>query len=176
MSENSGGSAFLYVRRGTEVNGPFPRRLVLQRLVLGRVRLDDELSADALWWEPAASFLEEAGPPGEGIAPVEPDLTDWTEERREAWLRWIDERSGYERRTGPPPPGLPPRGPDRRGETPVRRKALFGPSRMDERPGWVRPVALVLVLVALIALGGWWLPSTALRLPPLAGTEAGRAR
>jgi hypothetical protein len=103
-------------------------------------------------------------------------MQDWTEERRQAWLRWIDERSGYERRTGPPPPDAPARGPDRRDTRDGRRQALFGPSGSESRPGWVAPLAAVLVLVAVIAFMRWWLPSSAPRVPALAGPDAVRAQ
>jgi hypothetical protein len=176
MSAGLRDGAFLYVRRGNDVSGPFARRLVLQRLALGRIRPDDELSGDGVSWEPAEGFIEEAGPPLGGTPPEEPGMQDWTEERRQAWLRWIDERSGYERRTGPPPPEAPARGPDRRDTRDGRRQALFGPSGSESRPGWVAPLAAVLVLVAVIAFMRWWLPSSAPRVPALAGPDAVRAQ
>jgi hypothetical protein len=149
---------------------------VLQRLALGRIRPDDELSGDGLGWEPAESFLDEAAPPLDGVPSGEPGLQDWTEERRQAWLRWIDERSGHERRTGPPPPDAPPRGPDRRDTPDGRRQSLFGPGQQPARAGWVAPLAAVLVLVAVIALMRWWLPSAAPRMPALVVPDAARNR
>lgn len=163
MNEAPPDTGPLYVKRGDTVNGPFARRVVLHRLVLGSVRPDDQLSPDGMQWHPASRYREEAerslaNQPAPEPAP-EPGDDDWNEERRAARLRWIDERSGRDRRGGPPPPGFPPRGPDRRGQ-PAPRQALFAPARENRKVRWIAPLAAILLVVATIAVMRWWLPST----------------
>jgi hypothetical protein len=83
-----------YVRRGGEIQGPFPAGLVRRYVLLGRIHEGDELSADRQSWAPLESYpelgnQEQTSQGADGT---------WEHQRQRARLRWEDERSGLDRR------------------------------------------------------------------------------
>lgn len=105
-----------YTRRGDQVNGPFPAGLISRYILLGRIRLDDELSTDRETWRPVSEV-------GELIPDVlEADANDSrAQERLKAARRWADERlkdRRGERGEGPPAEGSRRRASDRRQPEP----------------------------------------------------------
>lgn len=166
----------LYVRRGDKVTGPFARPLVLQRLALGRIRPDDELSPDALTWRRAEEFLNEGDSAGPQMPSGEPPVVNWRKERQAAWLRWIDERGGQDRRTAAWPAHFSPRGPDRRDPSGAGRRALFRPAGVSRRSAWLVPLAAVVAVVAVLVIMRWWLPETRVAVPVLTSPEARHSR
>jgi hypothetical protein len=93
-------AAALYVKRGESIGGPFARGLLERHLELGRLAGSDLLGVDRTHWWPADSILalEESLPAEAAMSPGAATDLDWTEERRRARRRWIDERSGTDRR------------------------------------------------------------------------------
>lgn len=82
-----------YVRRGSEVRGPFHSGLIKRFLVLGRLREGDQVSVDKQRWTPIARVPE--------LLPVTvPAETDdpRVRERLVAAKRWADERFNQDRR------------------------------------------------------------------------------
>lgn len=84
-----------YVRRGAEIQGPFPAEFIRRFALLGRVRRDDELSTDRANWRPLAA-LPELGAEGLLRARTGPDPD---EQRLVLLRRWEDERDGRDRRS-----------------------------------------------------------------------------
>ncbi len=91
-----------YIRRGTEISGPFPSKLISRDWLLGRFQATDEASSDQVFWAPLDA-IPELRPKIGGIkyrvvgsadAPL-----DWVSERRAAALRWMDERHKRDRRS-----------------------------------------------------------------------------
>jgi len=90
-----------YVRRGEQISGPFPAKLISRDWMLGRFLSTDEASSDQVFWAPLDA-IPELRPHIGGIkyrvvgtadAPL-----DWVGERRAAALRWVDERHQRDRR------------------------------------------------------------------------------
>ncbi|TPW14069.1 MAG: pentapeptide repeat-containing protein [Halothiobacillaceae bacterium] len=82
-----------YVRRGEQISGPFPVKLIAQRLLLKRIRFDDEVSVDQATWQTVAQTPE--------LIPsvLQADQHDpRVKERLAAAIRWADDRSGRDRR------------------------------------------------------------------------------
>lgn len=77
-----------YLRRGDAVEGPFPSALVGRFVILGRIRMADELSRDLQTWTPLAQ-LPELIPE---VARADPD-DPVARQRLSAARRWEDERS-----------------------------------------------------------------------------------
>ncbi|NOY62424.1 MAG: pentapeptide repeat-containing protein [Gammaproteobacteria bacterium] len=84
-----------YVRRGSKVEGPYVEGLIRRRILLGRIRMDDELSDDQHLWR-LVSELPELAPATVAAADDDP----YGQERLAAAMRWADERSGENRRSG----------------------------------------------------------------------------
>lgn len=91
-----------YIRRGDEISGPFPAKLISRDWLLGRFQATDEASNDQVFWAPLDT-IPELRPKIGGIkyrvvgtadAPL-----DWVRERRAAALRWVDERHKRDRRS-----------------------------------------------------------------------------
>ncbi|MDA8384395.1 MAG: pentapeptide repeat-containing protein [Betaproteobacteria bacterium] len=88
-----------YVQAGRQIEGPFPARVVRERLLLGRLLPGSLVSVDGEAWAPAIDFdplipMEwhlERRPPDE-------DARRWRGERLAAAQRWADERRARERR------------------------------------------------------------------------------
>ncbi len=77
----------LYVRKNDKVHGPFPPKQISQSLLLGRFRLNDEVSEDQETWVTIQSRQE--------LVPevLQGDLSDeQMQERLKAARRWADER------------------------------------------------------------------------------------
>ncbi|MBD3609869.1 MAG: pentapeptide repeat-containing protein [Gammaproteobacteria bacterium] len=77
----------LYTRRGEEISGPFPAGQITRYILLGRVRLDDELSEDQISWKRVSGW--------DNIVPDVLNLDMSIPENREkleAAKRWADER------------------------------------------------------------------------------------
>ncbi|MBL4852132.1 MAG: pentapeptide repeat-containing protein [Gammaproteobacteria bacterium] len=83
-----------YIRRKGVVTGPFPVGLIERYVVLGRVSVKTELSADNAHWAVCGEWPEWVA----YIADFK--LTHESEEHIEALRRWEDERGGYDRRMG----------------------------------------------------------------------------
>ena len=83
-----------YVRRAGEVRGPFAAAQVARYIVLGRVRLGDEVSRDGTAWVPLGSRSELLPA---GLEELSNEDTLWRLRLRE------DERSGVDRRAGQVP-------------------------------------------------------------------------
>jgi len=71
-----------YIRRQGEVTGPFNGSVIMNHLIVGRLSMDDEVSADGKQWLPLAQ---------------QPDLHPDTESEDKAKRR-MDERTGVDRR------------------------------------------------------------------------------
>lgn len=147
-----------YTRRGEEVRGPFPTGLVCRYVLLGRVRLEDEVSADGERWRRVEEVPE--------LIPqvMKADLSDPVARARlEAARRWADERQRERRRAqAPPPHGRDQRsGRDRRAPEPPELVALRQRRARRERPAPVREprwaVPLIVLLSAAGLIGGGWL-------------------
>ncbi len=83
-----------YTRRGTVVQGPFPAGLIRRYVILGRIRVGDELSRDLATWTPLED-LPELIPDFVQDAHDDPRM----QRRLIAAKRWEDERRYEERRT-----------------------------------------------------------------------------
>lgn len=98
-----------YIRRGSEISGPFPAKLISREWLLGRYQATDEASSDQVFWAPLEAVAELQPRVGEikyrmvGTADAP---RDWVSERRAAALRWGDERHRPDRRN-PPDTKLP---------------------------------------------------------------------
>jgi hypothetical protein len=146
-----------YVRRAEEVRGPFPAAQVARHIILGRVRLGDEVSRDRVAWVPLGDRPELLP---QAVREASDEDTLWRLRLRE------DERSGVDRRAGQVvPPEIAERrsGRERRQPEPealVRRRRnrteyVQGlrrqtPSRRG-RVVWVG-LALALIVVAAAAV------------------------
>jgi len=160
------GTFALYVRKAGVVTGPFARGWLERLRDLGRIRPEDELSADGETWLSAGKILSTSethsiAPPADADQDGEP--IDWELERRRARLRWIDERSGRDRRDAQTAAG-PVEG---RSGTDRRMTPAFGfghgwyaaTGQDTDGPSRRQSIAIVLGLViVIVALGlGLWL-------------------
>ncbi len=81
-----------YSRREGVIRGPFTAELVTRYLLLGRIRLNDELSTDRTSWSPADSFADML--PSEVV-----NLGSWEDYQRLVEARMqVDERKSERRR------------------------------------------------------------------------------
>lgn len=90
--EREGITGSWYTRREGIVRGPFATGDITRYILLGRIRLDDELSRDRGSWAPAGTLT--------GLLPHEMlNITSWEDYQRyiEARMR-VDERRGERRR------------------------------------------------------------------------------
>jgi len=143
-----------WVRRGGEVRGPFVTGLVRRHVLLGRIRLDDEVSQDREVWRRVGEVdalvpdeVRDPGPDGERLL--------------QARLR-EDERSPGDRRRRRPAdaPGRERRrGVDRRAPEPdplVKGRHVWARTlqeRYRARPRYTAQLALLVGLVAVLAVG-----------------------
>ena len=150
-----------FVRHGGRVSGPFPAKLVRQDFMLGRFHATDEASIDRVQW---AQIQE--------IPELQPHITqiknrivgtadaplDWERERREAALRWIDERYQRDRRDqeGAQAIDTNRRGLDRRlqPESPewIELRQRHATSELELKQRRERFVGIGIVLLVLLAL------------------------
>lgn len=133
-----------YVKRGSEVRGPFRWALIERYVALGRIRDGDRLSADGVSWERMGALRERLGDAASEHARAD--------ERR-------GERRGPEGAECAPAPGR--RGKDRRRAEPAavlerrRRSERIWDSLTPQRDGGKGPllgIAGVLVVVVLLAV------------------------
>lgn len=109
-----------YIKRGEDVEGPYPGGLISRYILVGRIKPDDQLSVDGRSWEPVSSFPE-LKPQVLEMDPDDPEAR----QRLMAAIRWEDERSGQERREGEPPSeelAAQRRGAERRNGDPIDDK------------------------------------------------------
>ena len=151
-----------YVRRNQVVTGPFPEKVIQQHLLLGRLKIDDEVSPDVKQWHRLKEVDE--------LIPdvMKADLSDpEARERFEAARRWADERLSIDRRTVNGPTDHPERrGQERRGaedaETLAARQSkteLIVSKRRNKGPQRAATVIALAILVFLI-WGGMHTPPT----------------
>lgn len=144
-----------YVRRGDQQRGPYDTEALQRYMLLGRIRVGDELSADGRVWERLheqhplyPALLREACTP-EGL------------DRLKAVRRRIDERRPRRRIVagGMHSSPLPPHGERRRGADPflealeqrVRASsAVSGPPRAPA--AWLLPAGILLAGILFLAL------------------------
>lgn len=89
-----------FLRQGERVSGPFPAKLISHDLMLGRIHATDEASIDQVFWYPLGEvpdFKPRIQVKQRIVGPANSPL-DWYEERRQAALRWADERHSRDRR------------------------------------------------------------------------------
>lgn len=159
--------------------------------MLGRFQGSDEASIDRIEWTPI-----------QDIPDLQPHITriknrmvgsaespvDWERERREAALRWVDERRTPDRRAQQAPAELAQnrRGPDRRlqPESPEwialrERHAALEARSKQRRERFIGIVAGFIVVAGLVTYAAFhWAPVHPLKigLPPVATNCAGIAR
>lgn len=110
-----------YTRRGTVVQGPYPRGLITRYVILGRIVPGDELSEDLVHWTPLAELPQ--------LIPEIVQQDDPLGGRLAAARRWENERELRERRRALAAFGEERReGEDRRGE----EEGLRGPALRHE--------------------------------------------
>ncbi len=78
------------VRRNGQVTGPFPENLIIQHILVGRIRHDDQISMDGHFWQSVESTPEILDQLRQ-MREAEGD-PEWREERLRAILRHVDER------------------------------------------------------------------------------------
>lgn len=91
-----------YVRRGEQVQGPFPEALICRYIVLGRIVQNDALSLDSHYWRQLHELPELVDATRALIDVTESasaDDVDWKEERTKAALRWLDDRKSPDPRS-----------------------------------------------------------------------------
>lgn len=82
-----------YTRRGDEIRGPFPQGLITRYILIGRILMTDELSADQVRWLPVGDFPEVIPEPMRSD-PLNPQ----TQEKLRIARRREDEREAGDRR------------------------------------------------------------------------------
>ncbi len=153
------GPATWYIRRGNQVTGPFPHRLLVHYRELGRLKPPDEVSADGVNW----FRLDEV--PALAIQPIDDSAVavdaadvevegevDWTRERGRARRRWLEERWIPDRRTGEGGDDAEgqPRGPDRRSDPRARESVHFA---SDKTESGARNGTLVIAIAVIVGVG-----------------------
>lgn len=114
MVDQQGSGGEWYARRDGVIRGPFTDLVVTRYILLGRIRLDDELSEDRVSWQPAKSVAE--------LLPDEVrTLSSWTDYQQLVVSRLqVDERRQERRVSRPDANNLPNderrSGQDRRSE------------------------------------------------------------
>lgn len=87
-----------YIRKNGDISGPFNGSVIVNHLIIGRLDMDDEVSADKQQWLPLRNQPS-----------LHPDISDEDKARR-----YLDERTGLDRREQQQTP--PPEANQRRGE------------------------------------------------------------
>ncbi len=155
--ENSGKQPLWYVRRGDELQGPFPCGTVRRFVLLGRIRMSDEVSTDQESWK-LVSLVPDVIPPGVRKALQDGDLDSIIPDQ----LR-EDERRGRERRTSRDDLKFQERRKgERRQEEPEllqkhreSREKLYKLQEQKKRP--YIGVAITTLLIVLLIGGGLYL-------------------
>lgn len=153
MNGQSAEKALWYTRREGDVRGPYPAGQIGRYILLGRIRDTDEVSQDAVRWEPLGAHPE--------LLPPEMLDADSEEGRQRLLLARIreDERSGRDRRGGAGGrDGHDRRRLDRRAPEPEpvvrhrRARARFSQRRGGDSPTDVRVVAILAALVLALTV------------------------
>lgn len=84
-----------YTRRDEKIRGPFPPGLITRFIVLGRLQLTDEISADQIRWQPVKDIPDLIPDPLKSD-PTDPELQEYLRVAR----RREDERASGNRRRG----------------------------------------------------------------------------
>ena len=143
-----------FVRRGNKVAGPYHKGLVSRYILLGRIKLSDELSTDRENWRPVTKLPD--------LIPevMKGDMSNpMVQERLKAARRWADERDESERRDsrdGDPEHGRSRSGERRdyeelefsRGREARQRRGLGAGGRRQAMLGWVVIFTLATILSA----------------------------
>ncbi|HZP87584.1 MAG TPA: hypothetical protein VFB54_12265 [Burkholderiales bacterium] len=148
-----------YVRRNSEVRGPFPLEAIRQDLLLGRLRHSSEVSRDRHVWQPLVSALPVLSDIAQA-AVLDPQ-GQWGDERQKASVRWADERSGTDRRAKTAQAGQERRaGPDRRraSDTQARTRRQDVESHAVSPNAWI--ISTIGVLFLLVLAGLWAIGSS----------------
>jgi hypothetical protein len=159
MADRQGIDGEWYARRDGVVRGPFTVLLVTRYILLGRIRLDDELSEDRVSWQPAKSITE--------LLPDEiRTLTSWTDYQQLVVARLQADERRQERRVSRPDINQPPTderrsGQDRRSNdaahTIARHVFASNHDNSDKkRPHRTGALVATLLLAALAVV--WLLP------------------
>ncbi len=95
-----------YVRRGKEVQGPFPEPLLCRYLTTGRLADTDEVSQDGGYWREVRDVPMLIRGAQALLEPGADAVSDpaWADERGRAALRWLDDRKSPDPRRQAPPP------------------------------------------------------------------------
>ena len=134
-----------YVRRGNEVRGPFPAGLVSRYILLGRIRVKDEISPDGEDWIPVTEVPELIPDVMKEAARNRDDPE--TQERLAAARRWADERHD------PDGHGDDDRRDEEDPELAEHRRAVAKRER-EKGIGWGRGTqyaVLVIIILAVVA-------------------------
>lgn len=138
-------NTLFYTRRDNEVHGPFPVGQITRYLLLGRVRLSDEISEDHQSWQSIASRPELIP----DVLQLDMSIAE-NREKLEAAKRWADERrlhnsepDSSERRT--------PEGEELLAYRETREKVLELPKH-KRRGGALLLMSLVVVVVVWTAI------------------------
>lgn len=150
-----------YTRRQGIIRGPFSARHVTRYILLGRIRLQDELSVDQVSWSCAESVTD--------LMPPElSDLSSWDNYQQLVISRMkVDERKGERRRAGSNAGNRPEtdrrKNPDRRrnddGEFVTRHMFNRDFSYLANSPQSHRLRTLLLALLLATLLYAWLAPS-----------------
>jgi hypothetical protein len=160
-----------YCRRGERISGPYPRQTVLDFLLLGRLRPEDEASPDQTEWRPLSEWGEFDVLPKTVSSPAaEQEEVNWQLERLAAAKRWADERVLADRRRKNDEAGGKRAGKDRREDEPpemaslrvIREELRTVPVRNGSH---LRFFWLLMGLIVIVALGLWLLqPESTLKV------------
>ncbi len=163
----------LLMRSGEQVTGRFARHIGLRRLALVWIQLDQKLSEVACSWTRAETFGAVLPDASRRSPASELGMAQWREERRAAWLRWIDERGRPDRRPAAWPTHFSPQGADRYTFTGCDRRVLARAAGASRSPSW-RPILTIVRAMALVfAATGWWLPDHPLSVAALISPASG---
>ena len=153
-TDHSHKNSLFYTRRDNEVHGPFPVGQITRYLILGRVKISDEISEDHETWQAIANRPELIP----DVLNLDMNIAENREKLRAA-KRWADERrlhsssepDGSERRA--------PEGEELLAYREIREKVLVQPKRRIRGN-------LLLVLTLLVVVSIVW---TAVKLTPQQG-------
>lgn len=162
-----------YIRRGNNIQGPFPEALVCRFIVLGRVCQLDEVSQDGHYWHKADDVPELArGVQNLLNAPEQDDsVPEWSEERAKAVLRWLDDRKSPDPRAWEDGKAITPasekrKGSERRQNPETVEQHVYREWR-GEFESWLRrqrqrygtvAIAVTLTLLGMILFGSFYQP------------------
>lgn len=149
-----------YMRRQGTVRGPFCAQHITRYILLGRIRLQDELSTDRLTWRRVNSFTEM-------LPPEFADLSNWNNYQQLVVSRMLVDERKHQRRVEPSNAANTPV-PDRRRDSDRRRnndaefvtRQLFGKdlSYLASAAQTRRLRTLLLALLLATLLYAWLAP------------------